>query len=253
MTIFEPDDFTDPARFSHKAETAICPSPDCREAGAIVIGPASASDILVAQCERCGEVIELIPALDPNAFGAARQGSYMKATTERQLRENLRATLTADFEVFDEAWLRHHSGLKFKIDLLIVPKAELADRFPFKCVGIEIKREPVSVHHQTHALAQCVSYIESHVNDKRVPWLRSLPVPCVALYQGRTAEHSGELARFDGGSTMRFAGRLNIGEFVRENRHELSLLISHERIWSKRYGTTPAKAVWPATRPKGSR
>lgn len=69
---------------------------------------------------------------------------------------------------------------------------------------------------------------------------------------GGLAQTRHDPGRYDSGTLMRLAGLANIGELVHEDRHELSLLISYERIWSKVKGVPDGKVNWPAVRPVGN-
>jgi hypothetical protein len=132
--------------------------------------------------------------------------------------------------------------------MLVALDALLAAGFPFDTLGVEVKRAGLDGRGRRHALGQCLSYRNCVIVDHRLPVLRGLLLPAVALYAadrswyGETGEKD---ARY---GEARLAATQNVGVFVHDARCGLTLEIGDERIWSEGRGVTGVGANWPPAR-----
>jgi len=169
-------------------------------------------------------------------------------TTETELKLRLLHELEPYFDVTAEVWLRHPiSSIDLRIDLVAVPRPPLDEQFPFPFFGIEVKTDSSDFGKRTHAFKQCLDYKQCVINDKRLTSLRSLNLPCIALYRGRSRR-----VRLDEDKTesllVRLVGKFNVGELEHGDFDGLMLLVSAERIWCAQRGVTASMSLWPAAR-----
>lgn len=169
---------------------------------------------------------------------------------EPELQRRLVEALDEHFAVTEQVWLRHPIyAFDLRIDAIAIPRTPLDERFPFPFLGIEVKTDNDQLGHVTQAYKQCLDYKQCVVNDQRLPNLRGLIVPCIALYRGRQRRQPLDKP-WDAWETfaVRLVGKWNVGVLEESRQGNLELRVCDERIWHGAYGVTDSKTLWPVTR-----
>jgi hypothetical protein len=244
----EPVDLYNPELVAWKLDRIVCP--DCRELGADR-GPCEPEYLIGVYCLANNHLLQQVAA-PPSELPPTITNSRYTGGTQKELLDQLVEAIEDWFEIAREVplWDRFDKR-ELRIDAVATPRPPLRARFPFESVGIEVAREHHSYAGLTHPLNQCADYVRCTVIGQNSKAAIGHHLDCVALYQGRCVTNRSDPARFDTGILMRAYGRRNVGEFVHEKRHGVSLLVSHERIWCSEDGTSDAKALWPKYRPTG--
>lgn len=168
--------------------------------------------------------------------------------TEPELQQQLVTALEPYFEVTEQVWLRNPIyGFDLRIDLVAAPRPPLDERLPFAFLGIEVKVDNHEFAARTQAFKQCLDYKQCVLNDQRLPKLRGLWLPCVALYRGRERRTRRDEDPAES-LLVRLVGKFNVGELEHGHYDGLMLLVCNERIWCVREGISDGKMTWPTAR-----